>query len=99
AVEILAKGGFEMSEEAMAQYGEAISKMTSFDECKATLDENLKTMNAAISAFPESRLSEEITLPWGTFNFAEVMAIPAWNFDYHLGQINYIQTLYGDKEM
>jgi len=25
--------------------------------------------------------------------------VPYWNITYHLGQINYIQTLYGDSVM
>jgi hypothetical protein len=29
----------------------------------------------------------------------EMMDYPRWNFNYHNGQIAYIQTLYGDKEM
>ena len=29
----------------------------------------------------------------------EMMDYPRWNFNYHLGQIAFIQMMYGDKEM
>jgi hypothetical protein len=56
-------------------------------------------MKAAIIAFPEAEMNDEITLPWGTYTLAAVMGFPAWNLNYHFGQINYIQTLYGDFSM
>ena len=33
------------------------------------------------------------------FTIAEMADYPRWNFTYHLGQIGYIQTLYGDNAM
>jgi hypothetical protein len=30
---------------------------------------------------------------------AEVLGLPAWNMTYHLGQINQIQLVLGDREM
>ena len=44
-------------------------------------------------------------LPFGpggsmqTFTVAELTEYPRWNANYHQGQIGYIQTLYGDRDM
>lgn len=56
----------------------------------------------AISAVPDSRLEEEISLPFGggvIMTMSEVLALPSWNMVYHLGQINQIQLMLGDREM
>lgn len=56
----------------------------------------------AILQFPSERLDDEVMLPFGpgmTFTMAEVLGLHHWNLVYHLGQVNYIQTALGDKEM
>ena len=56
----------------------------------------------AISDFPEGKLDEEITLPFGggmTMTMADLLGLPYWNTVYHLGQINQIQLMLGDREM
>lgn len=52
-----------------------------------------------IENFPEARLTEEMTFPWGTYNILGVMGFHYWNNTYHLGQINYMQLILGDGEM
>ncbi|MBC8066273.1 MAG: hypothetical protein H7Y17_15690 [Chlorobia bacterium] len=56
----------------------------------------------AISDFPESKLDEEVVMPFGggsTMSMADVLGLPYWNMVYHLGQINQIQLALGDREM
>lgn len=56
----------------------------------------------AILAFPDDRLDDEVTLPFGpgvAFTMAEVLGLHYWNLVYHLGQVNYIQTALGDRVM
>ncbi len=51
---------------------------------------------------PDERLSEKKWLPFDggrDFSMPEMMDYPRWNFNYHLGQSAYIQTLLGDREM
>ncbi len=70
--------------------------------CEAQGKECLVEFKAAIEAFPESDMEQTMFMPFGggrEFAFWEVMMLPYWNLTYHLGQINYVQTLYGDKEM
>ena len=58
-----------------------------------------KTLYAAMRAFPESDFTHKLSLPWGDMSFLDIMSYPYWNLMYHIGQINYIQTLYGDTDM
>lgn len=52
-----------------------------------------------ITAFPEAKLTEEITFPWGTYTIAGSFGFHYWNNTYHLGQLNYLQLILGDTEM
>lgn len=59
----------------------------------------IKEFIAAVREFPEEKLHEKMTLPWGEMFYLDILSYPYWNLMYHIGQIAYIQTLYGDKEM
>lgn len=72
----------------------------------STLLEHLRSgtadLCAAISAFPDSRLDEEISLNFGAqsqWTMADVLGMHYWNTTYHIGQINYLQTIWGDRTM
>jgi hypothetical protein len=42
---------------------------------------------------------KKMTLPWGhEMTLGELIYLPAFHTGYHAGQLNYIQTLLGDKE-
>ena len=53
----------------------------------------------AIDTFSEADLGKEVAMPWGA-KFPAMVAIllPTSHMTYHDGQINYIQTLFGDAE-
>lgn len=56
----------------------------------------------AIADFPEDKLDEEVTLPFGggmTMTMGDVLGLPYWNMVYHLGQVNQIQLMLGDRDM
>lgn len=82
--------------EAMTQF---TSQWTTLDECERVCRENCEKLYAVIREFPESDLQETVTIQWGTFSMAELILLQYWNMLYHYGQINYIQTLYGDFQM
>ena len=84
--------GFEGFEAAKAG-------MPTLEACEAAGKANLETMKEAINSFPDSEMDVRIDLPWGNYTLTEVMGFPAWNMIYHFGQINYVQTLYGDFSM
>jgi hypothetical protein len=52
----------------------------------------------AIQSVSEDQTAEEIQTPWGGYSLARCCLHAYWNMVYHEGQINYIQTLYGDFE-
>lgn len=79
---------------------------SAYEAAKADLDTTEKAvaaLNAATVAFvaayealPEDVHAEEAILPWGTKStLGDLGEIVCWNNIYHIGQISYIQTLFG----
>lgn len=55
---------------------------------------------AAMRAFPEGELEGSIEFrPGWAPTYRQMCYFPLRNLWYHFGQVNYIQTLYGDKDM
>lgn len=72
------------------------------EQCAEAARSSTVELCQAISAFPESKLDEEIVMPFGggsTMTMADVLGLPYWNMVYHLGQISAIQLALGDREM
>ncbi|MCC2631413.1 MAG: hypothetical protein K0S20_112 [Patescibacteria group bacterium] len=61
------------------------------------LSVNAKELKSAIDAFPESEYENKLEAPWGVWTYFQTMSYPYWNMMWHTGQINYIQTMYGDQ--
>ncbi|MBI1334376.1 MAG: DinB family protein [Armatimonadetes bacterium] len=94
---LLEKRAFDPS--GFAAYEETRKGWKTLDECEAAAQKNMEAFKAAVDALPESDFNVVVNLPWGSYTLAEVMGFPMWNLHYHMGQINYIQTLYGDFSM
>ena len=62
----------------------------------AMLEETTQQLIAVLLHVPDERLDTEIETEWGPYNAAEACLHAYWNMVYHEGQINYVQTLYGD---
>ncbi|HLK59831.1 MAG TPA: DinB family protein [Chthonomonadaceae bacterium] len=60
------------------------------------LRETAADLAAAIEAVPDAVLAQTVETPWGPYTLARSCTHAYWNMVYHEGQINYIQTLYGD---
>jgi len=70
--------------------------------CVEKAKETTAQLCQAIIEFPLDRLDDEVVLPFGggiAMTMADVIALPYWNMIYHLGQINQIQLMLGDREM
>ena len=69
------------------------------DRAAARLEQEAQALAGVIESFPSDHLEDPVQLPWEEkpCSLAEAMAIAYWNNTYHLGQVCYIQTLYGDK--
>ncbi len=83
-------------------FGKLKVEYNTIEKAIEAINTNTEALAKIIEAFPDDKLSVTIHLPFGsglTKTFAEFMMMPVNNMIYHYGQINYIQTLYGDKEM
>lgn len=84
---------------------EAAALRASYDDlpkCVAASLAGTGELCRAILALPDSQLEQEIQVPFGggtMMTLADVSSLHYWNLVYHLGQLSYIQTLYGDLEM
>ncbi|NUL81101.1 MAG: hypothetical protein HUU60_00065 [Armatimonadetes bacterium] len=90
-------------DEAMfEEYNRERSQWTTLEACEQKCNENMAQLASALRAFPVESLKETITLPFGegmTLSFEQIAMLQHWNTTYHTGQVAYVQTLYGDKNM
>lgn len=92
----------EWNEEAIAAAHAEQQQWKTIDECEAECFRRLEVLFDLYRSISDERLKETRWLPYDggrDFTVEEMMDYPGWNFNYHLGQICYIQILYGDKEM
>jgi len=92
----------EFTEESQAAMKAEMDKLTTVDQCVDLCNENLAKLYEVVANLTDEQLKEEMFLPFSggrNYTISEIAEYPHWNFDYHQGQIAYIQTLYGDKEM
>ena len=71
-------------------------------QCEAEFNQRFEAMDRYFRSLTDEDLKKTKWLPYNggrDHTFLEMMDYPRWNATYHLGQIAYIQTLYGDKEM
>ena len=69
------------------------------EKAVALLRSSADRLAAAIESFPEGQLGDTVRIGPLTKTFAELMVFVYAHSSYHFGQVNYIQTLYGDREM
>ena len=102
AYDLVSTGAMAFDEEAMAATN---ASLTTVEACEAMAKEKLGRYFELLKEFPEERMAETIDLPFGpggsmkTFTMTEMVYYPRWNATYHTGQIAYMQTLYGDKDI
>lgn len=100
---LLEKKAFpELKPEQMEKAMEQRKSWKTIDECEEACRKYSDSFYNLIRDYPDEDLEIMINLPWGggmVKSIADVMLFHYWNILYHTGQVNYIQTLYGDKEM
>lgn len=87
---------------AFDDHAHEMPSLTTVDECRTEAMKATSELCRMIREFPDSDLEKEITLPFNggmVVTMADLLGLHYWNTVYHLGQINFIQTLLGDKEM
>jgi hypothetical protein len=88
--------------EQMKQMAEGRKVFDTVDKCEAELNKNMAQLRGFLQSFPDEKLAERLTLPFMpdmVMTRAEILFAHYWNATYHTGQICYIQTMLGDKEM
>lgn len=88
------------SDEEQAKAKELMAGWTTIEACEQECLRRLESLFALYRSISDDRLKETRWLPYDggrDFTVKEMMGYPKWNFVYHLGQISYIQTLFGDK--
>ena len=93
---------YPVDEESFRQELEKRRQWSTLDECERACRDNGERLFAAIRAIPDDELDHMIELPFNggmSLSLADILMLHHNNTIYHLGQINYIQTLYGDKDM
>ncbi len=82
-------------EEARARSGNLDTVEACERACRAATAEMIR----ALQDIPADDLHKTVTLPWqATYTLLQTAWLHYWNLTYHLGQVAYIQLLYGDKE-
>lgn len=86
---------------AYADIGQAVAEkaygeLTPWNRVAARLRETAADLATEIEAVPDADLAQLLDTPWGPYSLARSCMHAYWNMTYHEGQINYIQTLYGD---
>lgn len=85
--------------EQYAPYWAQAATLTTLEACEQALRENTQKLLEAVSTLSDTDLNQTAVAPWGkSYTLAEGGLIHYWNLTYHLGQIAYIQLLYGDTE-
>jgi uncharacterized damage-inducible protein DinB len=87
------------SQEQYASFWAQAAALTTLEACENALRENTQHLLQVVQSLSEADLSQTAVAPWGkTYTLAEGSMLHHWNITYHLGQIAYIQLLYGDTE-
>jgi hypothetical protein len=77
----------------------AIESCVTLDLAESFLNRSVTAVCDAIAAVSETRLSQQVAMPWGErMSVAISLLSPSQHMRYHEGQINFIQTLLGDDE-
>lgn len=83
-------------------YKAETARLDTPDKAQKALEEATDELATAIEGVAETSLDQIVSLPFGE-GFAvpmrDLLFFASWNMTYHQGQMAYIQTLYGDREM
>ncbi|MCS6949006.1 MAG: hypothetical protein RMM06_07070 [Armatimonadota bacterium] len=80
-------------EQAKSRAGALETREACEQACRAGTEELLHTLRDT----PAEELDQKIVLPWqASVTLLEAALVHYWNLTYHLGQVAYIQRLYGD---
>jgi uncharacterized damage-inducible protein DinB len=92
----------EFNEHALREARNSMAANDTLEKCVEAARASTSELCHAAAAFPDEELEREMTLPFGggmVATMADILLMHYWNAVYHLGQINQIQLMLGDREM
>ncbi|MBS1720158.1 MAG: hypothetical protein JST35_06910 [Armatimonadetes bacterium] len=92
----------EWDEAVMAEYERQTKALVTLDDCQTEFNRRMDKLAEYVSGLDDEFLKEErdlIFTPGRKWKVADLIDFPRWNCTYHIGQVAYIQTCYGDKDM
>ncbi len=93
---------FKFDAETHASQKAEMETWTTVDDCENQFKQRMETLRDVYLGLSDEDLKKTKWLPFNggrDHTFLELLDYPRWNCTYHLGQIAYIQILFGDKEM
>jgi hypothetical protein len=97
--QMICQGGLTMPDDAEKKAADERAQWGSVDALEAEFRRRAPKLVDAVRGFPEEKLSQLVKLPWGEMTWLAAIDYAVWNIRYHDGQLQYIQTMYGDKEI
>ncbi len=95
-------GGAEMPEmtfmEMLAHMAQEEDKFTSLEQVIAAVESSHNGLMDAMKGMSDEQLAGNLQMPFGEMPAAEMIFIPGMHYCMHQGQIDYLQTCWGDKE-
>ncbi len=77
---------------------EQAGNISTLDGCEQACRKGTAELLALIQQIPPAELEQTVMMPWGkAMSLFEIAYDHYWNLTYHLGQVAYIQLLYGDR--
>lgn len=92
----------EGGDDARAKQRQEMDSWATVEACEQQFAERFALLADHYRSMTEEDFVKTMWLPFNggrDHTYLELMDYPRWNCTYHMGQIAYIQTLYGDREM
>jgi len=89
---------FSGTAEMDSAFREKEKTLTSRTEVLALIEENSNKFLAWLDSLTPEQVAADIETPFGAFPMANAITFPADHTRGHVAQIEYIQTIYGDRE-
>lgn len=89
-------------EHARMESARLMKANNTLEKCIESAREGTSALCQQIASFPTDKLEEELVMPFGggvRMTMADILMLHHNNLVYHLGQINAIQLMLGDREM
>jgi uncharacterized damage-inducible protein DinB len=68
-------------------------------EAESELEAGVSALLAALDEMTADRLASQVATPFGMMPMTTLITIPGYHMMGHLGQVDYLQTIWGDWEM